>query len=163
MSHGDPTDDALAAIASILDHSAEKQEARVEKPEARPESVDAQAGEYPEPDITEAEPVAATAPVAATPMAASDDVDGYSKAGPGPLDAIRFRWTARRDSDGSYYVDETIGLNSRPISSGPMHRDTVVAFIDAREREAHQRFENLRNDMTSSRTAWETRDHGGES
>ncbi|MDF3812661.1 MULTISPECIES: hypothetical protein [Rhodopseudomonas] len=77
------------------------------------------------------------------------DIDGYSKYGPGPLEALRFRWTARHDGHGNYYVDETIGMNSRPISTGPMPRDEVVAYIDEREREARARYEALRIQMLS--------------
>ncbi len=39
---------------------------------------------------------------------------GYSKLGPGPMAAIRFKWTVREDH-GDYYVDETIGENSTPL------------------------------------------------
>jgi hypothetical protein len=74
-------------------------------------------------------------------------IDGYSRSGPGPLDSLRFKWTARRGTDGEYYVDETIGHASRPISSGPIPRDQVIAFIDERESAARQRFEALRSDM----------------
>jgi hypothetical protein len=76
------------------------------------------------------------------------DIHGYSRSGPGPLDAIRFRWTARRADDGQYYVDETIG-SSRPISAGPMPRDEVVQFIDGREFAARQRFDALKTSMTT--------------
>ena len=61
MSQGDPTDNALAAIASILD-----------QPETQRE---------PEPAIPEAPPVAPE------PL----EAEGYSKIGPGPMAAIRFR------------------------------------------------------------------------
>ena len=39
--------------------------------------------------------------------------------GPGPMAAIRFKWTVRLDN-GDYYVDETIGENSAPLVTGPM-------------------------------------------
>jgi hypothetical protein len=133
LNQGDPTDHALAAIASILDHPAEKPPSAVDLPAEATHAVE-------EPEAPRASTVV---------KSASSGLDGYSKAGPGPLDAIRFRWTARSHSDGSYYVDETIGANSHPISSGPMPADSVVAFIDAREQEARQRFEKLRSDMTS--------------
>ena len=48
------------------------------------------------------------------------EADGYYKVGPGPMAAIRFKWTVRREDNGEYYVDETIGENSTPIVSGPM-------------------------------------------
>lgn len=134
LTQNDPTDHALAAIASILDHSSEKHDSKVEA--ATPAEVVATA---PEP-----------APVF-EPVAPEIDVNSYSKLGPGPLDAIRFRWTARRGDDGQYYVDETIGPNSRPLVLGPMPRHEVVGFIDAREASARRRFDALKNEMTFSK------------
>jgi hypothetical protein len=69
--------------------------------------------------------------------------------------AIRFRWTVRRESDGQYFVDETIGDNSRPISSGPMSGDAAVRFVDDQASEARQRFEALRNEMAGRAAAAE--------
>jgi hypothetical protein len=60
--------------------------------------------------------------------------------------AIRFKWTVRRGDDG-YYVDETIGLDSVPVSSGPMSADAAIELVDARATEAHQRFEALKSEM----------------
>jgi hypothetical protein len=73
--------------------------------------------------------------------------DGYYKVGPGPMAAIRFKWTVRRADDGEYYVDETIGDNSMPMASGPMSGDAAVKLVDDRESEARRRFEALRNEM----------------
>jgi hypothetical protein len=125
LNQSDPTDNALAAIASILDNS-----------EPAPTSVPAE-----QPPA----PVAAPAPESAVEK--PTDLDGYSKSGPGPLDAIRFRWTARRDSDGNYFVDETIGANSRPVTSGPMPKEDIVQFIDERERETRRRFDAIKSGM----------------
>ena len=97
MAQSDPTDHALAAIASILD-----------PPESRREPEKAA--------VAEQRPVAPPPiPVAPAPI----EAHGYSKHGPGPMAAIRFKWTVRLDN-GDYYVDETIGENSAPIVSGPM-------------------------------------------
>lgn len=127
MIKNDPTDHALAAIAEILDGPAADQ-ARAE-PETLPH----------------VEAAAATAAA----VAAGDEhgIDGYTRLGPGPLDALRFRWRARRDEQGQYFVDETIGATSRPVSVGPIPRDEVVSYIDQREREARERFEALRAEM----------------
>ena len=122
MSQSDPTDNALAAIASILD-----------QPESHRESDKAVVEEQ---------------PVVPQPVEAA----GYSKLGPGPMAAIRFRWTVREDQ-GDYYVDETIGENSTPIVSGPMTRDAAIKLVDDRESEARQRFENLKNEMTGRAAA----------
>jgi hypothetical protein len=124
LSQNDPTDHALAAIASIF-----------EKPETRPAESEPRDGV--EHDAPAPHP-------AAEPVDA--DIDGYTKFGPGPLDALRFRWRARRDIGGYYYVDETIG-HSQPISTGPMQRDEAIRFIDERERESRRRYEALRNEM----------------
>ena len=122
MSENDPTDHALAAIASILD-----------KPESST-VPDAPA------DSENPEGVEPAGPV---------EADGYSKIGPGPLAAIRFKWSVRRDDKGDYFVDETIGEGSAPISSGPMTGEAAVKIVDEREREARQRFDNIKRDMAA--------------
>ena len=131
MSQSDPTDHALAAIASILD-----------QPESHRD---------PEKSAVE-EPVA---PERTEP-------GGYCKVGPGPVAAIRFKWAVRREDNG-YYVDETIGENSQPIVSGPMSADAAVRFVDDRENEARQRFEQLKGEMIGrSAAANLVRKDGGE-
>ena len=116
MSQSDPTDNALAAIASILDH--------------------------PETHRGPEKPAIEGAPLAPERSAA----DGYYKVGPGPMAAIRFKWTVRRGDDG-YYVDETFGDGSAPVVTGPMSGDAAVKFVDDRESEARRRFEALRAEM----------------
>jgi hypothetical protein len=123
LSQSDPTDSALAAIASILD-----------QPEARRE---------PEKAAVEEKPASAAQPIEAA---------GYSKVGPGPIAAIRFKWTVR-EHGGDYYVDETIGEHSAPVVSGPMTRDAAIEFVDDREAEVRQRFENLKSEMTGRSAA----------
>jgi hypothetical protein len=132
LSQSDPTDHALAAIASILD---------------QPESH------------RDPEKFSAEKPVAPERTGA----DGYQKVGPGPMAAIRFKWTVRREDDGAYYVDETIGENSQPIISGPMSADAAVRFVDDRENEARQRFEQLKSEMIGRNAAANlVRKDGGE-
>jgi hypothetical protein len=123
LSQSDPTDHALAAIASILDHPEPHREvgkAAVEEKPIAPELIEAV---------------------------------GYQKVGPGPMAAIRFKWTVRREDNGEYYVDETIGENSMPIASGPMSKDAAIKFVDDRESEARRRFEALRSEMTGRAAA----------
>ena len=119
MSQSDPTDNALAAIASILD-----------QPEVHRE---------PELAPVEETPVVPPAP-------ANTEGDGYSRVGPGPIAAIRFKWAVRA-SGGDYYVDETIGENLNPIVTGPMTKEAAIQWVDDRESEARRRFEQLKNEM----------------
>lgn len=126
MSQDDPTDSALAWIASILDRPIDKSEF----PRAEEISVAPQPPQH-------------------TPA----DADGYVKFGPGPLDAIRFKWTARHAGDDNYFVDETIGDNSRKMTSGPMPKQEAISFIDERESDARQRFDALKREMTGRATA----------
>ena len=133
MTQSDPTDHALATIASILDH--------------------------PEPARGPERPPAESTPLAPERSSA----DGYHKLGPGPMAAIRFKWSVRRDDDGEYYVDETIGENSLPVVTGPMSAEDAVKLVDDREIEARQRFEALRSEMAGrGAAAGMVRRDGGE-
>jgi hypothetical protein len=124
LTQGDPTDNALATIASILD-----------QPSFLPGAARASSSEQPEHQVPR------------------DEADGYSKAGPGPMEAIRFKWTVRREADDRYFVDETIGEDSRSITNGPMSADAAVRFVDDQASEARQRFEALRNEMAGRAAA----------
>lgn len=87
-----------------------------------------------------------------SPALVPTEVDGYTKIGPGPLAAIRFRWTVRRATNDEYFVDEMIGENSTGSANGPMAKEAAVKLVDDREAEAHRRFEQFRSEMTG-RTA----------
>jgi len=142
LNKNDPTDSALAAIASIFGPARQPSESEDGADAAREQPQADQADQGGEPSAE------MDAPTVAAPEPAPDPgIEGYSRSGPGPLDSLRFKWTARRGDDGEYYVDETIGYASRPISSGPIPHDQVIAFIDERERAARQRFDALRSDM----------------
>ena len=75
------------------------------------------------------------------------EAGGYQKLGPGPIAAIRFKWTVRREAHNEYFVDETIGENSAPVVIGPLTGDAAIRFVDDRERGARERFEQLKNEM----------------
>jgi hypothetical protein len=124
LSETDPTDNVLAAIASILD-----------QPETHRE---------PEAVAAEDKPAGSVEPI---------EADGYRKFGPGPIASIRLKWTVRREAKGEYYVDETVGENSTPIVSGPMAKDAAVRLVDEREREAQRRFAQLKSEMASGAVA----------
>jgi hypothetical protein len=130
LSQGDPTDHALATIASILD----------------------------QPPFRAAKDVAAEPQENQIPP---DEIDGYAKTGPGPMEAIRFKWTVRREANDRYFVDETIGEGSRSITSGPMSADAAVRFVDDQASEARQRFEALRNEMAGRAAAADILRKGG--
>ena len=125
MNRSDPTDHALATIASILD-----------PPENRRESEKVVAAE-------QRTVVPPPLPVAPPPI----EAHGYSRHGPGPMASIRFKWTVRLEN-GDYYVDETIGENSAPIVKGPMSREAAIQMVDDRESDARRRFEQLKREMS---------------
>jgi hypothetical protein len=132
LSKTDPTDHALATIASILDYPEFHREADKTGHEEKP--------------------------VTPRPLAA----DGYCKTGPGPMEAIRLKWSARRADDGAYYVDETIGEDSVPTVSGPMTEDAAIKLVDDRERDARQRYEELRSEMAGRSSAALVLQSGGQ-
>ena len=144
MSQGDPTDNALAAIASILDQP------EVHREPARPAAEERPAVPPPLPAAELHTPVETRAPVEApAPIEAHTPIEahGYTRVGPGPMAAIRFKWTVRVE-DGDYYVDETIGEHSNPAVTGPMGREAAVRLVHDREAEAHRRFDQLKSEMT---------------
>jgi hypothetical protein len=154
LSQNDPTDHALAAIASILDNSEYRRDPEPHRePEANREpeaphepEADPQPEVHSQPEI-HAQPEVLV--VEEKPLAPEMvEADGYSKIGPGPIAAIRFKWTVRHQADDDYYVDETIGENSAPITAGPMSRDAAVRLVDDREYEAQRKFDQLRSEMT---------------
>ncbi len=131
MSQNDPTDNALAAIASILDNPEPPPLPEAQKPSVIEEI-------FVERPVVEDEPL----------VPEMIQAEGYSKVGPGPMEAIRFKWTVRRDDNGDYFVDETIGQTSAAIVNGPMNRDAAIRLVDDRESEARQRFDQFKSEMT---------------
>src|SRR4051794_30013788 len=94
LTQSDPTDHALAAIASIYD-----------PPESHGENEK---------------------PAEKAPSIAPTQADGYSRLGPGPIAALRIKWTVRHAEHDEYYVDETIGEHSTPAASGALSREDAV-------------------------------------
>ena len=144
MSQSDPTDNALAAIASILD-----QPPVIPRERERPAAEDVPASPPPLEEFVAPPPLEAASPLEASPPLEAPpplEAHGYSKIGPGPMAAIRFKWTVREDL-GDYYVDETIGEYSAPVVTGPMTKDAAIQFVDDREAEARHRFELLKSEM----------------
>lgn len=140
MSEIDPTDHALATIASILEHPEPVLVIRDTETETVAVDEYAVADEHHASDehlVVEEQPL----------VPEHTDADGYSKVGPGPMVAIRLKWTVHRGDDGQYYVHETIGEQSAPVVSGPMTSEAAVHFVDEHENEAHRRFELLRSEI----------------
>ena len=98
----------------------------------------------------------------ASPPIAPVEADGYTKIGPGPMEAIRFKWTARRGENDEYFVDETIGESLAPVVVGPMSADAAIKLVDERERNARRRFEQIRSEMIGRSIALNGASKGGE-
>lgn len=139
MSENDPTHHALAAIAVHLNKPEPSNEA--DAGGALEAQTAVEPGFEPEADMLTVEP---GAPDLSSNL---NEADSYTKYGPGPLAAVRFKWTTRRGDKGEYFVVETIGENSYPLVSGPMTQEAAIKFVDDRERDACQRFETLRSEM----------------
>jgi hypothetical protein len=138
VSQSDPTDNALAAIASILD-----QPPVIPRERERPAAEDVPAAPPPLEEFMTPPPLEVAPPLETPPPL---EAHGYSKVGPGPMAAIRFKWTVREDR-GDYYVDETIGEHSAPMVTGPMTKDAAIQLVDDREAEARRRFDQLKAEM----------------
>jgi len=151
LAHNDPTVHALATIASILDRSRTRR--GVEKASTEKSSTAKATAEKAPAD---------TAPAETSPSLVPAEADGYTKVGPGPIAAIRFKWTVRRADNDEYFVDESIGENSIPKTSGPMTKEAAVKLVDDREAEARQRFEELRSEMNGRATGADLVRSGGE-
>ena len=126
MASSDPTDHALAAIASIRD-GAESDAALPTVSVAETHAI----------QVIEDKPLAPAQP----------DGDGYFKVGPGPMASIRFKWSVRRGDNEDYFVDETIGESAAPVTLGPMSREAAIKTVDDREADARRRFEDLCSEM----------------
>lgn len=158
----DPTDHALATIASILERPEPAREAEeptidVEAILAGPVPPPLPSFDEPEQSFDEPELSFSETPLVDDEQILVDeqplvpeqsDADGYSKVGPGPMAALRFKWTVQRGDDGQFYVHETIGEYSTPVVSGPLSSEAAVKLVDEREADAHHRFEVLRNEIS---------------
>jgi hypothetical protein len=156
LSEIDPTDHALATIASILENPEPVLVVRQTETEVvrHTETEIVAAGDRghlasDEQAVIDEQPALEQHPVVEEQPLVPEhtDADGYSKVGPGPMVAIRLKWTVHRGDDGQYYVHETIGEQSAPVVSGPMTSEAAVHFVDTQEDEAQRRFELLRSEI----------------
>lgn len=85
----------------------------------------------------------------ATPPAqtAATSAGEYTRTGPGPIALIRMRWTARAVGSIAFVVDEVMGDNGTPVTSGPMSREAAIQLIDQRAQAAHDRYAELRSEL----------------
>ena len=148
LSEIDPTDHALATIASILEHPepvlvVRKTETEIVVTGEREHMDSDEQQVVDEHQSVEEHPVVEEQPL----VPEHTDGDGYSKVGPGPMVAIRLKWTVHRGDDDQFYVHETIGEQSVPVISGPMTSEAAMRFVDEHEDEAHRRFEELRSEI----------------
>ena len=117
MTQSDPTDHALAAIASISITRSPIASRKNPRP----------AGKAPD---------------------CANEADGYSKVGPGPMAAIRFKWTVRRVARTANIMwMRRLGRIPLPLSAGPMSREDAVKLVDDRQSKARERFEQLKSEM----------------
>jgi hypothetical protein len=107
-------------------------------------------------------PRATEGPATASPPIAPVEADGYTKIGPGPMAAIRFKWTVRRGENDEYFVDETIGESLAAVVVGPMSADAAIKLVDERERNARRRFEQIRSEMIGRSVALSGASKGNE-
>lgn len=84
-------------------------------------------------------------------------IDGLTRFGPGAIEGLRFKWSVRRVPEG-YVVDETIGASKSAFTTDAMSREATLAFLNAREAEARQRFEALRQKFVDAQYDVATKD-----
>lgn len=94
--------------------------------------------------VTRTQPAATTPPT--QPAAAPAD-NTYTRTGPGPIAAIRTRWTARPVGSITFVVDEVMGDNGTPVTSRPMSREAAIKLVDERAQAAHERYALLRSEL----------------
>ena len=149
MAEIDPTENALATIASILDDHGPARQAEKAPADGKVSGEDTKAAA--ETDGAHEVHLPADEPIQA---------EGYSRLGPGPFPALRYKWTVHRGNDGRFYVHETIGESLAPIVIGPFTAADAVRAVDQHEAEARQRFEALRNEI-AGQSGWAEPTRGG--
>jgi hypothetical protein len=80
-------------------------------------------------------------------LAADDVRDGYTHIGPATSGAVRFKWTARQQSDGRFIVEETVGSGIVPVKSGAIARDGVLAYIERRQRRLQAKIDEVKREL----------------
>ena len=79
---------------------------------------------------------------------AADDVrDGYTHIRPATSGAVRFKWTARQQSDGRFIVDETVGSGRVAVRSRPLAKDEVLPYIDGRQRRLQAKVDEVKREL----------------
>ncbi len=94
--------------------------------------------------VTKTRAAAETSPMQTTATPADNT---YTRTGPGPIAAIRMRWTARPVGSITFVVDEVMGDNGTPVTSRPMSREAAIKLIDERAQAAHEQYALLRSEL----------------
>jgi len=140
----DPTENALATIASILDHHEPARKGEIAAGDGKASAAEQATEAAGRSDGEDELHLPAAEPIAA---------EGYSRVGPGPMSALRFKWTVHRGDNGQFYVHETIGESLAPIVTGPFTADEAVRAVDQQDADTREHFEALRSEL-SGRGAW---------
>ena len=80
-------------------------------------------------------------------LAADDVRDGYTHLRPASSGAVRFKWTARLQSDGRFIVEETVGSGRVAVKSRPIARDEVLSYIEARQRHIQAKVDEVKRQL----------------
>jgi hypothetical protein len=80
-------------------------------------------------------------------LAADDVRDGYTHIGPATSGAFRFKWTARLKDDGRFVVEETIGSSAVAVTSRPLPKEEVRAYIDERQRRIQAKVDDVKREL----------------
>jgi hypothetical protein len=79
---------------------------------------------------------------------AGDEVhDGYTVIGAASSGTFRFKWLAREVEDGCFVVHETVGAGTVAVSSQPMPREEVPAYINERRQRIQRRIDDVKRDL----------------
>jgi hypothetical protein len=79
---------------------------------------------------------------------AGDDVrDGYTHIGAATSGAFRFKWTARQQGDGRFFVDETVGSSSVAVRSPLLLKADVLPWIEERQRRIQSKVDAVKREL----------------
>lgn len=95
-------------------------------------------------------------------LAADDVHDGYIRIGSATSGAFRFKWTVRQQHDGRFIVDETVGSGSVAVSSRPLLKADVLAYIDERQRRVQAKVGEVKRELAGVQGITGEAEQGGD-